>query len=127
MVPAGFSSPGYRSTSISRSFDRAWRRVGLALDRTGFTVVDRDRSTGIYFVRYANPDLDMTKKDRESSWLAKLMTFWNKDDKDKPEQYRIKVVEEAPASVVSVQDPNGAPDKTQNGEKILALLKDQLK
>jgi outer membrane protein assembly factor BamC len=112
---------------VDDPFDRAWRRVGLALDRTGFTVVDRDRSTGVYFVRYSNPDLDMTRKDRDSSWLAKLMTFWNKDDKDKPEQYRIKVVEQAPASIVSVQDPNGAPDKTQNGEKILALLKDQLK
>jgi uncharacterized lipoprotein len=78
-------------------------------------------------VRYANPDIDMTKRDRDSSWFAKVMTFFDKGDKDKPEQYRIKVVEEAPASIVSVQDPNGAPDKTQNGEKILALLKDQLK
>ena len=43
---------------VDDSFDRAWRRVGLALDRTGFTVVDRDRSKGLYFVRYANPDLD---------------------------------------------------------------------
>jgi len=112
---------------VDDPFDRAWRRVGLALDRTGFTVVDRDRSTGIYYVRYANPDIDMAKRDRDSSWLAKMMTFFDKGDKDKPEQYRIKVVEEAPASIVSVQDPNGAPDKTQNGEKILALLKDQLK
>jgi outer membrane protein assembly factor BamC len=112
---------------VDDPFDRAWRRVGLALDRTGFTVVDRDRSTGIYYVRYSNPDIDMAKRDRDSSWLAKLMTFWRPDEKDRPEQYRIKVVEEAPASVVSVQDPTGAPDKTQNSEKILALLKDQLK
>ena len=112
---------------VDDPFDRAWRRVGLALDRTGFTVVDRDRSTGIYYVRYANPDIDMAKRDRETSWLGKLMTFWKPDEKDRPEQYRIKVVEEAPASIVSVQDPNGAPDKTQNSEKILALLKDQLK
>ena len=100
--------------------------MGLALDRSGFTVVDRDRSTGIYFVRYADPDSDMTRKNREQSWLAKLM-FWRADEKDKPEQYRIKVIEAAPASVVSVQDPKGEPDRTQNSEKILALLKDQLK
>jgi outer membrane protein assembly factor BamC len=112
---------------VDDPFDRAWRRVGLALDRTGFTVVDRDRSTGIYYVRYANPDIDMAKRDRDSSWLAKMMTFFKPDEKDRPEQYRIKVVEEAPTSIVSVQDPNGAPDKTQNSEKILALLKDQLK
>jgi len=77
-------------------------------------------------VRYADPEGDMTKKDREKSWLAKLM-FWKTDDKDKPEQYRIKVVEVAPNSVVSVQDNTGQPEKSQNGEKILALLKDQLK
>src|SRR5438105_608354 len=117
---------GVSKLIVDDPFDRAWRRVGLALDRSGFTVVDRDRSSGVYFVRYADPDSDMTKKDREQSWLAKL-AFWKKDEKDKPEQYRIKVVEAAPASVVSVQDPKGAPDRTQNSEKILALLKDQLK
>jgi len=120
------SPDGSQKLVVDDPFDRAWRRVGLALDRNGFTVVDRDRSSGVYYVRYANPDLDMTRKDRDSSWLSKLM-FWKADEKDKPEQYRIKVVEDAPASVVSVQDPNGAPDKTQTGEKILALLKDQLK
>jgi len=120
------SKDGVSQLVVDDPFDRAWRRVGLALDRSGFTVVDRDRSSGVYFVRYADPDSDMTKKDRESSWLAKLM-FWKSDDKDKPEQYRIKVVEVAPTSVVSVQDPNGTPDRTQNSDKILALLKDQLK
>ncbi len=117
---------GVSKLIVDDPFDRAWRRVGLALDRSGFTVVDRDRSTGVYFVRYADPDSEMTHKDRSESWLAKL-AFWKTDEKDKPEQYRIKVVEAAPASVVSVQDPNGAPDKTQTSEKILALLKDQLK
>jgi len=117
---------GVSKLIVDDPFDRAWRRVGLALDRSGFTVVDRDRSSGVYFVRYADPDADMTKKDREESWLAKL-AFWKKDEKDKPEQYRIKVVEIAPTSIVSVQDPQGQPDRTQNSEKILALLKDQLK
>ena len=119
-------SDGLSKLIVDDPFDRAWRRVGLALDRSGFTVVDRDRSSGVYFVRYADPDADMTRKDREESWLAKL-AFWRKDEKDKPEQYRIKVIEVAPASVVSVQDPKGEPDRTQNSEKILALLKDQLK
>jgi outer membrane protein assembly factor BamC len=111
---------------VEDPFDRAWRRVGLALDRSGFTVVDRDRSSGLYYVRYANPDIDMSRKDRKESWLAKLM-FWKTDEKDKPEQYRIKVVETAQHSVVSEQDTAGQPEKSQSGEKILALLKDQLK
>ena len=112
---------------VDDPFDRAWRRVGLALDRTGFTVVDRDRSTGTYFVRFADPDADMARKDRDKGFISKLM-FWRKDDeKDKPEQYRIKVVETTPQSTVSVQDPKGEPDRSQASDRILALLRDQLK
>ena len=44
---------------LVESFDRAWRRVGLALDRGGFTVEDRDRSQGVYFVRYIDPEVDV--------------------------------------------------------------------
>jgi len=116
------AADGSAQLFVDDSFDRVWRRVGLALDRVGFTVVDRDRSKGVYFVRYADPDAG-TKKD--GSWVSKLM-FW-KDTAEKPEQYRILIAEAAPRALVTVQDANGVPDKTPNGEKILALLKDQLK
>ncbi|NDP42943.1 MAG: outer membrane protein assembly factor BamC [Aromatoleum sp.] len=106
---------------VDDNFDRAWRRVGLALDRISFTVVDRDRSTGIYFVRYADPELEKADK----GWFTKLQ-FW-KDTAEKPEQYRILVTQADPRCTISVQDPAGAPDKSANGEKILSLLRDQLK
>ncbi|HTS23836.1 MAG TPA: outer membrane protein assembly factor BamC [Casimicrobiaceae bacterium] len=108
---------------VDDAFDRAWRRVGLALDRTGFTVVDRDRSQGLYYVRYANPD---TEAGKQKGLLDKLK-FWKPDDKDKPEQYRVVVTQADPNSVVTVQDPKGAADRSANGDKILALLQDQLK
>jgi outer membrane protein assembly factor BamC len=119
------SADGTARLVVDDAFDRAWRRVGLALDRTGFTVVDRDRSTGIYFVRFADPDIDVAKA-RDQGWLAKLM-FWKTDDKERPEQYRIKVSEASPTSVVTVQDPKGEPDRTTSGERILALLREQLR
>jgi outer membrane protein assembly factor BamC len=112
---------------VDDTFDRAWRRVGLALDRTGFTVVDRDRSKGLYFVRYANPELE---KKKSEGWLGDTLTkmqFWKTTPPDKPEQYRVVVTQADPLSVVTVQDPNGVVDRTANSEKILALLKDQLK
>lgn len=108
---------------VDDAFDRAWRRVGLALDRTGFTVVDRDRSQGLYYVRYANPDTDAGKQ----KGLLDKLKFWKTDDKDKPEQYRVVVTKADPNSVVTVQDPKGGSDKSANGDKILALLQDQLK
>ena len=119
------SPDGTAKLVIDDSFDQAWRRVGLALDRTGFTVVDRDRTSGLYYVRYADPDSDATKA-REAGWLDKLM-FWKTDDKDRPEQYRIKVAEEPPKSVVTVQDPKGATDRSANSERMLALLREQLR
>jgi outer membrane protein assembly factor BamC len=118
---------GLSKLVVDDPFDRAWRRVGLALDRTGFTVVDRDRSSGTYFVRFSDPDTEMARKDREKGFLSKLLTFWKKDDdKDKPEQYRIKVAEASPQSTVVVEDTTGKPDRSPASERILALLRDQL-
>ncbi len=106
---------------VDDSFDRAWRRVGLTLDRIGFTVVDRDRSKGLYFVRYADPDAE--KKD---TGFFSRFAFW-RDTTDKPEQYRIAVAEAGTGSAVVVQNPEGAADKSLTGTRILALLRDQLK
>ncbi len=118
---------GLSKLVVDDAFDRAWRRVGLALDRTGFTVVDRDRSKGLYFVRYSNPDLARKK---EEGWLADTISklqFWKTEKTEKPEQYRVVVTQADPSSLVTVQDPAGVADRSPNGEKILALLKDQLK
>jgi outer membrane protein assembly factor BamC len=118
---------GLSQLVVDDAFDRAWRRVGLALDRTGFTVVDRDRSKGLYYVRYSNPDL---AKKKQEGWLADTLDklqFWKTEKAEKPEQYRVVVTQADPRSLVTVQDPAGAVDSSANGERILALLKDQLK
>ena len=118
------NADGSYKLMVDDQFDRAWRRVGLALDRIGFTVVDRDRSRGVYFVRFGDPD-SAGKSGTQSIW--ETLQFWKTDDKNKPEQYQILVAEAALISVVSVQDPGGAPDRTATSEKILTMLKDQLK
>ncbi|MGH8617604.1 MAG: outer membrane protein assembly factor BamC [Burkholderiales bacterium] len=110
--------------SVNDQFDRAWRRVGLALDRVGFTVEDRDRSKGLYFVRYA--DTDATTKKENEGWLSKLK-FWGGDPKVKSEQYRIRVKETTQASEVSVLTKEGTPDNSETSKRILGLLYDQLK
>lgn len=115
------TSDGTTRLLVDDSFDRAWRRVGLTLDRVGFTVVDRDRSKGLYYVRYADPDAE--KKDK--GFLDKL-AFW-RDKAEKPEQYRIVVSDAGSSSAVLVQNPEGAPEKSATSGKILALLRDQLK
>jgi outer membrane protein assembly factor BamC len=117
---------GLPQLAFDDPFDRAWRRVGLALDRVGFTVVDRDRQKGMYFVRYVDPDGSPSSK-KDESWLSKL-AFWKSEDTTRfQEQYRIVVSEKAGKSQVSVQDKNGTPDKSQTAEKMLSLLLNQLR
>ena len=111
------------SLSMNDSFDRSWRRVGLALDRVGFTVVDRDRTAGTYFVRYADPD---TIARNEPGILDKLK-FWNTDSKDTVEQYRITVKETSGKTTVAVLDKAGQADATAVGTRIVTLLHEQLR
>ncbi len=117
---------GAGSLALDDTFDRAWRRVGLALDRIGFTVEDRDRSKGLYFVRYVDPDID-GKKD-EKGLLSKL-AFWKGDgkNKDKLDQYRIQIVAASGGSEVNVLNKDGAQEKSDTASRILNLLFEQLK
>jgi outer membrane protein assembly factor BamC len=110
---------------VDEGFDRAWRRVGLALDRVGFTVEDRDRVQGVYFVRYVDPDA--ASKD---GFFTKLFSFGASDDKAKEAQrYRVVVKTATGAAVtqVSVQANDGKSDPGATGAKILKLLNDELK
>jgi outer membrane protein assembly factor BamC len=111
---------------VDDGFDRAWRRVGLALDRTGFTVEDRDRGQGLYYVRYVNPRFAGRE---EPSFFAKLFRFGRKPEDDASAQrYRVKVTGDgAAASTVTVLDPEGKPAAGDSGQRIATLLLDDLK
>jgi outer membrane protein assembly factor BamC len=112
---------------LNDGFDRAWRRVGLALDRTGFTVEDRDRSKGVFFVRYIDPEADASTGGKDEGFLGKL-AFWKPSPKAPKPQYRILVTESGTStSQVKVQDGNGGNDTSSTGKKILAVLYEQLK
>lgn len=112
--------------TLNDPFDRAWRRVGLALDRVGFTVEDRDRSKGLYFVRYIDPDADV-KTTEDKGWLSKLK-FWGGPSKGPGrEQYRILVQNSVAGADVRVLDKEGAREKSDTANRILTLLYEQLK
>ena len=122
----GRAQDGSQTLTVLDPFDRAWRRVGLALDRVGFTVVDRDRSKGQYFVRYVDPEIDGKKGDK--GWLSKL-AFWSSDESKKirQEQYRILITEDAGSSLVQVQNKDGKAESSETAGKIIKLLHEQLK
>ena len=129
LVAAGAIKTSSRATTlnaqpvvqIDEGFDRAWRRVGLSLDRTGFTVEDRDRSKGIYFVRYVEPDANKS----EPGFLGKL--FGGSKADAAPLKYRIAVVSQGESSTVSVLNANGMPDTTSNAQRIVNVIADDMK
>lgn len=109
---------------ISEDFDRAWRRVGLALDRTGFTVEDRDRTQGTYFVRYVEPNADK----QDSGFFGRLLGGFGGSRKEAaPLKFRIVVRGQGDASTVTVLNAAGAPENSANTQRIVKVLADDLR
>ena len=115
---------GAGTLEVQETFDRAWRRVGLSLDRVGFTVEDRDRSKGLYFVRYVDPETDGQKK--EDGFLSKLV-FWKGSAPVSQTRYRIFVKDNGALTTVQVLSFEGGVDQSETSKKILSLLYEQLK
>ncbi|HJV61590.1 MAG TPA: outer membrane protein assembly factor BamC [Albitalea sp.] len=109
---------------VDDGFDRAWRRVGLALDRSGFTVEDRDRAQGLYFVRYVDP---AQAGKEEPNFLSRLFSFGRKSDLSGPVKYRVSVKGEGDHSTVTVLNAQGQPENGEAGKRIINLLVEDLK
>ena len=140
--------------NLNDPFDRGWRRVGLALDRVGFVTEDKDRSKGLFFVRYADVDIDSgpakkkglldtlafwkddepevenKSKPKDEKTIIDKLQFWKGDDgkTDPAKQYRIKVTEtENGGSRVNVVDSEDKNNRSTTANRIISLLYDQLK
>jgi outer membrane protein assembly factor BamC len=123
------ANDGTERLQVHEPFDRAWRRVGLALDRVGFTVEDRDRQKGLYFVRYADPEAEMNEKD--PGIFGRIANWFSSDSKVKAAQYRVQVTQEpggtTSGSQVSVLNKDGTAERSKTAQRILTLLHEQLK
>ncbi len=111
---------GTPAVIVDEGFDRAWRRVGLALDRTGFTVEDRDRTKGLYFVRYVEPNPDR----KEPGFFSKI---FGSGPAAPPLKYQIAVKGEGNASTVTVLGTDGVPQRSSNAQRIVKVIADDLK
>ncbi len=130
LVAAGATAPTSRVANVNgtpvvqmdEDFDRAWRRVGLTLDRTGFTVEDRDRAQGTYFVRYVEP----TQDSKEPGFLSKLFSFAGSAAAT-PLKYRIAVKSQGNVTTVSVLNAQGAAEASANAQRIVKIIADDLR
>jgi outer membrane protein assembly factor BamC len=115
---------GKEVIELDDAFDRSWRRVGLALDRIGFTVENRDRTGGVFLVRFVDPE----KAEKEQSFFAKI--FGLKPDVI-TQQFRVEVKSQAKGAVVKVipveSKEKSKPELQTGPDRIVSLLFDELK
>ena len=104
------------------NFDRAWREVGVGLDRSNFMVDDRDRAQGIYFVRFLNPK-DLSG---DRGFWEKMFSSKSEEDMKRAKRYRVIVKENSGVIVVTVQDDRGTPEVGEAAIQLLSLLDQQL-
>jgi outer membrane protein assembly factor BamC len=121
LITASAEAPS--RVEVREPFDRAWRRVGLALDRGGFTVEDRDRTRGLYFVRYLDPEYEAKIKSQQGL----LARIFSSDPKIEAQQFRIQVAAAGEATAVTVQDRDGKPDASATAKRILEQVNEQLR
>ncbi|MCU0937702.1 MAG: outer membrane protein assembly factor BamC [Burkholderiaceae bacterium] len=92
----------------------------------GFTVEDRNRTNGVYFVRYLDPEFE-AKQRAEQGVLSKL---FGGDPKIVAQQFRIQVGTTAAAgttSTITLLDRDGKPEASATGDKILRQLSEQIR
>ena len=128
LVAGEAAKPGARVSNVGgqpvlqldEGFERAWRRVGLSLDRTGFTVEDRDRTQGTYFVRYVEPTMDK----KSEGFLSKL---FRSETVSNPIKYRITVKSQGEQTTVAVLNANGAAESSATAQRIVQVIADDLR
>ena len=86
---------------IDADYDAVWREIRLSLLATGFTLTDMNRSDGLFYIRYKDPD----------------------DDRD---EYVLQLIRAAGGSRVLVRSIEGKILATEAASRILSLLKANL-
>src|SRR5690554_1607329 len=119
--PSVQALPDRTALVLAESFDRAWRRVGVAIDSAGFSVEDRDRSSGDYYIRYL--DVDLGQKIEQPNIFTRMFGGRNTAE---PVPYRINVREQAGTSLVTVTDANGVVQEDDTAKRILSVLVDHM-
>jgi len=114
---------GMVTLQVEDSLDRTWRRVGIALDRGGFTVEERIRDKTTYAVRYLDPEYEAKEREKKSWWDR----IFNADSKIPEQQFRIVMSANGPTTAVEVQDPDGKPDAGTTAVRILDQIMEQLR
>jgi len=113
---------GQQTLVVEQTYGDVWDRVGRILDSKGFTVEDRDRSRGVYFVRYIDP----FNQPEESSWVDDIAAWQDDVDSSPEEYYYIKLISDAENTNVTILDAEEVRTSSDTAKRLLALMQEQL-
>lgn len=114
---------GVPYVGLEDTLESAWRRTGLALERTGFTVDSRDEERRLYTVRYVPP----SEQEEEGGFFSWLFGGEEETAPEGGDLYRVSVVGAGPTETrVMVLDPSGEPESGESAERILSLVAERL-
>ena len=108
---------GNKILRVDQDFQRAWRRVGVALDHMKLMITDRDRSNGTYFVKTIEP----VASDEDKGWFSNLFS----GDAALGE-YEVVLHDEGESVNILVRDKNKKLVKASIAEPILQQLSELL-
>ena len=107
--------------SFEGGFTQAWWRTNLVLDSSGFTIKDRDRSRGLFFVRYI---VESEVTEEKKGLFAKLK-FWEKEE-PLNDEFLIRLTRSGEVTDIFVFDTQGDYADQEVTERILSLLHKKL-
>jgi len=114
---------GTTTLQLEDDLEHSWRRVGIALDRAGFTIEDRSREHHQYTVRYLDPDYEAREKEKRGWWDR----MFNSDAKVPEQEFQIVLQATSTVTAVDVRDKDGHIDNSSTAQHILDQLLEQLR
>ncbi len=108
---------------VNDNFARTWRHVGVAIDRLGLIVDDRNRSEGLYYLSLSDDFIEQHKQD--SGIFKKL--FGDEGEKTAAKKFVLKVEERGETTTVSLHDQNGQLDNSATAKIVNEQLYQQLR
>lgn len=124
-APAALSrqSDGAGTLIIHKSFSKTWRDVAIALSASAdIDVTDRDRSGGLFYVQYIDPDAP------EPGFFS-FLAFWRSSEESQSIEYRIKLLEKIPGEteVTVIGAREQRVESPEQAHKLLSTIHSKLK
>ena len=105
---------------IEDAFGRAWRRIGVALDRLALVVEDQNRAGGTFYAVYRGDER------YERGFFKSLFGGGDKDLLTVGDSYQIQVLDQGTYVEVTAYDGEGAALADDVAGEILSRLQDEL-